>query len=523
MIDLRFPVGGLSEFGSYRDQKPNQEQPTSVSCLNVRAFDPRTGRLRGAQRAGHSRYLNATHSGDYPIQHITHITSTAVYSTSGSAAMRSQTALAVSQGNVKTFTRGGSFTTSTNGSSALDADFPFVDSAELFGVLYFADGKNVKKYTAATDTVATWTPTAGSLPGSGTDRHRLICTWRSRIVVSGLQSDPHNWFMSAIGDPLDWDYGASPVSEGMAVAGNNSDAGKAADIIQTLIPYSDDLLIFGGDHTIWQMTNDPMAGGRIDRISDITGMAFGQSWCKDPSGLIYFFGSRGGLFVMSPGNLPVKLSDAIGERLMDIDLADNMVKLVWDDQFQSVMIYVTPIAGGTTTNYCYDTRMKAWWPDQFANDDLNVHAVHVMDGDDPSDRVVLLGCRDGYIRAIDGTTSWDDQTLTYAISSSVYFGPYSSRTGNPIRVTEIHPTLASNSNASVTCGLYDGYSAEDASTSSVTSSWSTTGGDRYVERQRAMGRILYLKIANTDSGKHWSYENGHLVATELGPRTRRMF
>lgn len=523
MIDLRYPVGGLSEFGSYRNQQPNGEQPTSVSCLNVRAFDPRTGRLRGAQRAGHVRYLNATHSGDYPIQHITHIVSTAVYTTSGSAAMRSSTAVAVSQGNVKTFSRNGSFTAATSGTGALDADFPFVESAELFGVLYFADGKSVKKYTASTNTVATWTPTSGSLPGSGTDRHRLICTWRSRIVVSGLQSDPHNWFMSAIGDALNWDYGADPVTEGMAVAGNNSTAGKAADIIQTLIPYSDDLLIFGGDHTIWQMTNDPMAGGRIDRISDITGMAFGQSWCKDPSGLIYFFGSRGGLFVMSPGNLPVKLSDAVGERLMDIDLSLNMVKLVWDDQFQAVMIYVTPLAGGTTTNYCYDTRGKAWWPDQFANDDLNVHAVHVMDGDNPNDRVVLLGCRDGYIRAIDGTTSWDDQTLTYAISSSVYLGPYSSRSGVPIRVTEAHPTFASNTNATITCGFYDGYSAEDAAGSSVTASWDTTGGDRYVERQRAQGRAIYLKISNTDSGKHWSFENGHLVATELGPRARRMF
>lgn len=523
MIDLRFPFGGLSELGSYAAQLPNQEQPTTVSCANVRAYDPRTGRLRGAQRAGHSRYLNAQHSSSNPIQHITHLTSTSVYSTSGSAAMRSQTALAVSQGNVKTFSRNGSFTTSTNGSSALDADFPFVDSAELFGVLYFADGKNVKKYTASTDTVSTWTPSAGSLPGSGTDRHRLICTWRSRIVVSGLQSDPHNWFMSAIGDADNWDYGESPFTEGSPVAGNNSDAGKAADIINTLIPYSDDLLLFGGDHTIWQMTNDPNAGGRIDRISDITGMAFGQSWCKDPSGLIYFFGSRGGLYVMTPGNLPVRLSDPVGERLMDINLSTNMVKLVWDDQFQCVMLYVTPIAGGATTNYCYDTRMKAWWPDTFEDDDLNVHAVHIMDGDSPNDRVVLIGCRDGYIRAIDPSTSWDDETLSYSISSSVYLGPFKSRSGVPIRVTETHPTFASNTNASVTCGLYDGYSAEDAAVASATATWTTTGADRYVERQRSTGRVLYMRISNTDEGKHWSFENGHLVATELGPRARRMF
>jgi hypothetical protein len=523
MIDLRFPFGGLSEFGSYSAQAPMTQDgaPTTASCVNVRAFDPRNGRLRGSQRCGHTRYVNAQHSGANPVQHITHITSTAAYTTSGSAAMRSQTAVAVSNGNVKTFSRNGSFTAATSGTTALSTTFPFVDSAELFGVLYFADGESVKKYTASSNTVATWTPSAGSLPGSGTDRHRLICTWRSRIVVSGLQSDPHNWFMSAIGNGLDWDYGVDPVTETMAVAGNNSSAGKAADIINTLIPYSDDLLLFGGDHTIWQMTNDPMAGGRIDRISDITGMAFGQSWCKDPGGLIYFFGSRGGLYVMSPGNLPIRLSDPVQERLMAINLSTSVVKLVWDDQFQAVMIYVTPLAGGTTTNYCYDTRNKAWWPDTFEDDDLFVTAVHAMDGDDPDDRVVLLGCRDGYIRAIDPSVSWDDQTLSYGIASSVYLGPMRSRSKLPIRASETRVTFGANTNANVDMSIHDGYTAEDALGSAATASWQTTTGDRYSERQRATGSTLYLKFSNTDEGKHWSFEEGYVQASELGTRARR--
>lgn len=523
MLDIAFPVGGISELEPVFRQNRDYTKPTTTyDARNVRGYDPRTGRLRGAQRAGHTRFLTDQHSGTNFVQHITHITATSAWSGSGTYAMRSTTAIAVSNGNVKKFTRGGSFTTVTNGSSALSTTFPFVDSAELFGVLYFADGASVKKYTASTDTVDTWTPSAGSLPGSGSTRARLICTWRSRIVLSGLSSDPHNWFMSAIGNALDWDYGAT-VTEGMAVAGNNSSAGKCADIINTLIPFSDDLLIFGGDHSIYQMTNDPMAGGRIDRISDITGIAFGQTWCKDPSGIIYFFGSRGGLYAMAPNNLPVRLSDPIAFRLKTVDLETNVVKLVWDDEFQSVMIYITPLAGGLTTNYCYDTRQKAWWADTFIDDDLNVTATHVFDGDDPDDRVVLLGCLDGRIRRIDGSTSWDDETLSHEIDSYVWFGPYMSQSKAPLRNKETKLFFSANTtDSAVAVSIHQGYDAETAFTATAQASYSTTDTDQYVERQRATGKVLALKVASATDGTHWSYERGLMMADELSNATGRI-
>lgn len=524
MLDLAFPVGGISELEPVFRQNRDYTKPvTTYDARNVRGYDPRTGRLRGAQRAGHTRFLTDQHSGSNFVQHITHITATSAWSGSGTYAMRSTTALAVSNGNVKKFTRGGSFTTVTNGSSALSTTFPFVDSAELFGVLYFADGASVKKYTASTDTVDTWTPSAGSLPGSGSTRARLICTWRSRIVLSGLSSDPHNWFMSKLGDPLNWDYGAT-TSETMAVAGNNSNAGKCADIINTLIPFNDDLLIFGGDHTIHQMTNDPMAGGRIDRLSDGIGMAFGQTWCKDPMGVIYFFGSRGGLYAIAPNNPPTLLSGPLKRTLMDVDLSTNVVKLVYDDENEAVMIYITPLAGGLTTNFVYDVRQKAWWKDTFIDDDLNVTATHVFDGDDPDDRVVLLGCLDGRIRRIDGSTAWDDETLSHEIESYVWFGPYMSQSKAPLRAKETKLYFAANTtDTAVAVSMHAAYDAESVYTATARASYATTDTDQYVERQRAMGKVLAIKVASATDGTHWAYERGLMNADELSAASGRMF
>ena len=98
----------------------------------------------------------------------------------------------------------------------------------------------------------------------------------------------------------------------IAVAGNNSDAGELGDIINCLIPYSDDILIFGGDAAIWLMRGDPMDGGQIDLLTDSVGMAWGRPWCRDPYGVIYFFGSRGGVYQLDPsGRAPTRISQAI--------------------------------------------------------------------------------------------------------------------------------------------------------------------------------------------------------------------
>src|SRR6202020_709199 len=118
-------------------------------------------------------------------------------------------------------------------------------------------------------------------------------------------------------------YNPVPYVATAAVAGNNSTVGVVGDVVTALIPYSDDLLIFGGDHTIYIMTGDPAAGGQIDLVSDAIGMAFGIPWCKDPYGTVYFFSNRTGIYTLVPGQAPVRISQNIEQILFGIDTGTN--------------------------------------------------------------------------------------------------------------------------------------------------------------------------------------------------------
>jgi hypothetical protein len=510
---LPFPVGGLNTNQSFEDQP----QGTSWNVQNVRAYDPGSGRSRGGQRAGTVKYVDDRTANDQ-VQDMGQIVTRAVPSAQTTMNVRSVVNYAVTGGTVEKFDST-AFTLATSGTTALSATPPVIFSTELFGVVYFADGANEKKWTASTNTVAAWTPSAGTLPdGGGGEKPRLIETWRSRIVCSGVENDPHNWFMSKVGDALDWDYAPTTQTVVQAVAGNNAEAGKDADIINGLIPYNDDILIFLGDHSIHQMTGDPAEGGRIDLITDQVGGAWGRAWCKDPSGAIYFFGSRGGVYRMVPGTPPESLSlGSIEEDLSTIDLDTHIVRMNWDDRTKGFHLFLTDLTPVASTHYYYDARNQSWWRDVFATTTSNPTATLTFDGDASDDRVILLGCLDGYIRNFDLSADDDDGT---AISSHVWLGPISYNSLK-LMLTELEAKVATGSN-DISFEVYYGESAQaaQASTPIVTGDW--VAGRNKSERRRATGHSFYVKLYNTTNDEKWAFEQ--LVATLHtfdGPRGRQ--
>ena len=429
--------------------------------------------------------------------------------------------VAVCNGTVETFTTSG-FTTPTNGSGALNASAPRIFSAALFDRLYFADGTSTKFYNLTTNTVSTWTASSGSLPDDGTYKPRLVELWGGRIVLSGLPKDPHNWFMSAMNNADNWDYSPSTTVETQAVAGNNSNAGKVGDIINCMIPYSDDLLIFGCDHSIWQLSGDPMSGGRIDRISDMTGMSFGRPWAKTPGGAIYFWGSRGGVYRMLPGGQPERLSaDRIDERLSTVDIENVLVTMSWDDRTQGLHIFISPLTAAATTHYYYDARNDAFWPDQFGSTSHDPIAVHLFDGDDPADRSLILGGRDGYIRKIDVTADDDDGE---DIDSYVFIGPVKLTQNRSFRVDEIQVLMGDNSDGA-RLELYVGNTVEGAfnSTSVAYETDRLVAGRNRSIRPRRRGHAAFIKIANDLPDSHWSYESMNIGLTPYGLNSQRIF
>jgi hypothetical protein len=287
------------------------------------------------------------------------------------------------------------------------------------------------------------------------------------------------------------------------VAGNNAEAGKCPDVINSLVPYRDDILIFGCDHSIYQMTGDPAAGGQIDLLTSITGMAFGKSWCMDPQGRIYFFGSRGGLYRMAPGLLPERLSaQRIEERLNGVDLSKNAVRLAWDDQFQSVHVYITRLdSAAATTHYVYDVRNNAFWPDTFESTNHDPTTVFVLDGDDPNDRVMLLGCRDGYLRYVDEDAVLDDDQL---IDSYVWLGPI---TGGYIRLRELQFDLGRDSDI-LAYRIHVGRTAESAYASDEFQRGFIDPQGGRSQTAGGSGQAIYVKLESSQAGKTWQYEGG---------------
>lgn len=423
---------------------------------------------------------------------------------------RSLVTLGVSNGNIVKFTTSG-VSTPTGGSGALDATSQQVCSASGFDRILYVDGKNTKKYVVQDDAVTDWkATTAGQVPA----RCRLVALWSGRAVVAGAEDDPQNWYMSAVNDTDDWDFFPPVITPEQAISGNDAECGKCPDVITAIMPISDDLLLFGGDHTIWRMTGNPNTGGRFDLISEQTGVAFGRAWCKDPEGTIYFVGSRGGVYRMAPGGIPESISDQhIRRRMNDMDIAANKIRLEWDNNIDGMFMTITPYAGGATTHYFWYRQSGSWWPYSFAATTFDSQSLLVVDGDAPGDRVLLFGCNDGYVRKINASAKNDDST---AISSYCWFGPFSGGTEQETKLNNLRLVLTPTSD---TLG-YAVYSSDESAFTTVGASvFSGTilGGRNAGIYSRCRGMDIWLRLSNSTAGRAWAVEQ---IAASVAPGSR---
>lgn len=423
---------------------------------------------------------------------------------------------AVESGKIYSYNNG-ILTNESGGSADLTTEIGRVASQAAYGKMYFCDEDYYIVFnpdgTAGSKT-STWTPSAGSLPRDSNSRGaRLIALYAGSIVLAGVPGDPHNWFMSREGDPLDWDTGAAP-APGKPTAGNVSDAGLVGDPITALIPYSDDYMIIGGDHSIYVMSGHPSAGGRIDLVSNSTGIAFGKAWCQDPDGLIYFLGTNG-VYVMPPRGQPKLLTKNRLDKDFSFDPTSFIVRMEWDVRGQGLHLFITKRSGGTSTHWFWDQRVDAWYKQQFPNT-VGPLATTTFDGDDPDDRAILLGGRDGYVRFIDASRNSDDGT---AISSYAYIGPIMSMEHTRSLLTGLHGYLGEDSD-DLTYEVYVGDNAQHAynqTTPVFSGTWSA--GTNPLDLRRAQGQAVFIKVSASTDDETWALEK--IAAYFKGTGTNR--
>jgi hypothetical protein len=424
------------------------------------------------------------------------------------ASPRSVVNLAVANGNIKTFSSND--TVATVGSGVLDSTARWVSACVAFNKVFFADGETYQVFDPKTGAVTAWAAEDG---GAMLPRYRLLCLWRGRMVLARGPDTPFNWQMSEYGNPNGWDLFPpdAPLAT-QAVNGQEHEMGEVPDIINTLIPYDRERLVFGCDHTIYCMWGDPMENGSIVLLSDVTGMAFGSPWARDSDDNLYFFGSRGGIFQMTPGFSVRKLSsETIDRRLRDVDLASYHVALVWDDELQELRIYQTPQgAGGTIVpSWAWSKRTNSWHQDRTSVADVQATCVAVFDGDAPDDRVCVFGCEDGFVRKVDKAAKGDSG---YTIHAYTTWWPIATGT-DATRLRNVKVTLASELDGA-RLELFASGTPDDMGQSKASYDLSPGQNPRFL--QGVKGAYVGLKISNAAPGQAFAYESGSAEAYGAG-------
>lgn len=524
-IDLHFPAAGVSVDQAFSRQ-PNRPvlgkySRTTPLGRNVRTFDS-LGRARGGMRPGLAKYISARPGN---VRYITQGLGT-IEVFGGSPVQPSQQGrdnrlFAVSQGNVYFVSAGGStWTTVTNSTGE-------TPPLNITGIVrwtvcnqyvFFADGINRVWWDTSVDQLKPWDLTAGEFPEDADSNFpRLICTWRGRVVMADILGDTINIFASAVGDPFNYDYDPpdTPVPQTAAFALNAAPMGFTGKPITALIPYSDDQLVIGMTSQIAVLRGDPYSGGSLDLVTNTIGIAYGDAWCMDGQGIVYFFSNLNGVFRFVPGAQPERMSQPIDNLLESVNGGEYAIVLGWEEQRQELHVFVTLLTTAlATTHYVWEKKASAWWTVVYSNSDHNPLCRVHFDGNEDTDRKLLIGSWDGYVRSISTDATTDDST---AINSEVWIGPFLTNLNDSVMLREVQAVLGEDS-GDVDYEIYIGETAEAALGSTAVASGTWTSGRNYTDVVMRAGYAAYIRLTSSEA---WAMESIRVIVGDQGSVRRR--
>lgn len=464
---------------------------------------------------GFGYYLNAGSTA--PDNNTPFIKDIKVFTAKRPASLRTSKIVAISGGNAYVGTPSG-MSLASGGAGVLSGIVNDIGLQAAFQNVFMCDGTtaNYNYLSLVNSTVNDWATdiTGGTLPQGSTDTTlacRIMALYRGRIVMSGLQEEPQNWFMSKSGDPFDWDYSPATTSAIQAVAGNNTEAGLMGDVITCLAPYNDDIMIMGGANTLWIMAGDPAAGGQIDNVSHNIGIVGPDAWTFDTAGNFYFVGLNGFYRMPAGGGAPENLTRGRLDRVFrELDTAFSRVWVVYDQRWHGVHIFAAPtnepLAGAI--HYWWDERTNSFWPDQYPAS-FGPTAVLSYYDENPDNTGVLLGGYDSVVRSFEDANTDDDGT---AISSFLRFAPiHPGKNVVNARVSDVNIQLDGDSgNAALNYFVGGSVEAAEAAADAGTARVSRTvvGGRNPFFRNRISGNAFILELEHNALGSTYAFEEG---------------
>lgn len=372
------------------------------------------------------------------------------------------------------------------------------------GKLYWVDWSSgtgvgtVKETTpgAVPSTVSLAVTDSGAVPTS----YAGAVIHRNRLILFGPN---HLWAASEVDAYGNWDF-AKKTSIRPFTSANiiSSSPGSMNDPIIAAIPWTNDLLVFASDHSLWAIRGDLAFGGRVDLLSAGVGILGPSAWTIDPNNNLWLIGT-GGIY-RGVGNgifTPINVGK-YSNYFQTLNRTTHTPSCVWDRDRYGLWIF----ANGEDSLF-YNARDESFWPTTLGP---AATACGIFDGPDPADRQVLFAEGSSpTVYSID--TAADDPGG--AIASRIFLGPLLPfGDGQNGILTETMITMGDDPDAgdySFNYTLQAGNSPYQAyAAPSETATGTITTANRAARiRSKLRGNYFFLKLANSGAGSLFEFES----------------
>ncbi len=362
----------------------------------------------------------------------------------------------------------------------------------------------------ADDTVSVSNP--GLMPDGGSNIG-VLCFGR---MFLGSMSNPHQWFCSRINDVLDYDSSQTDVAA--ATTGQNSPkAGLVGSPIVAMVSYKDHYLVMGCTSEVYVMRSDPLMGGVNTPVSKETGFFSPESWCWDDQNNLYFLGIDG-IYVLSSDAIigaqpPRNITKQRNPKLissMGLNRRTDRVAMKYDRQRYGIVVSATQKDGAWSTVFWLDLRTGGVFPDKYP-DDQSPASLLYFDSYKTTERGLLYGCYDGYIRKADDDEKNDEGSN--AIDSFFTTGPFVNDAAPREKVITGETSITTGEDTDgLTVEIFKADSGDElikniiAGATPAATKTLTGDGLKSSIRDRVSGRAVAMRFKNSESDESFSIE-----------------
>jgi hypothetical protein len=204
---------------------------------------------------------------------------------------------------------------------------------------------------------------------------------------------------------------------------------------------------------------------------------------------------------------------------MGLNRRTDRVVMKYDKDRYGIVVSVSQFDGEWSVSFWMDLRTGGIFPDEYAEAHTPTSLLY-FNSRVKSERTLLAGCNDGYIRRWNETEKSDDGSTV--IESEALIGPIvGSNTRSRVGVNEVSIKTGVDTDA-LSVSLYSGLTAEhlidnvvNGEPPKVTKSFTT---DKLLPsiRQQVKGGAIGVKLSNNSAASTWSMEKIDIELSESG-------